>query len=373
MTDAQPFFHQTSIIFLIANLGLLASCGQTDGKVEPNADSSLFASAQNEAASDDVDHFANRVAWIDAYAKLPEACVDRVDELDGTRALFHGCWDWHSSVHAHWAVLRADLTGAGGSHAAALAIDARLTTDGLAQMQVELADSPTYEMPYGRGWFLRLASEHEFWGIARGIRDPDRLRATADAVAASMLAYYDGRTPDVTTTDSYHNDAWPLVQLLAWFRHTGDAAGEARILSLTASVATLDMSAVRASDAAPVAFFSRYWGWIYLQAMANSPTHALELINPDSIPETALTPVAEPLAATDVHHLGINWSRAWGLKALARHVIAERGPDDEVAKRLVAAYQAHVHAGRVQHEKHLDDYYSYAHWVPQFAIYGITD
>ena len=28
-----------------------------------------------------------------------------VSQRDTEHVIFHGCWDWHSSVHGHWALL----------------------------------------------------------------------------------------------------------------------------------------------------------------------------------------------------------------------------------------------------------------------------
>ena len=28
-----------------------------------------------------------------------------ISQSDTNHPIFHGCWDWHSSVHGHWALL----------------------------------------------------------------------------------------------------------------------------------------------------------------------------------------------------------------------------------------------------------------------------
>ena len=64
----------------------------------------------------------------------------------------------------------------------------------------------------------------------------------------------------------------------------------------------------------------------------------------------------------------MNWSRAWALRALAR-----RAPDAATRARLENAYLEHVRAGMRQHAAHAGDFMAYDHWVPQFAVYALTE
>ena len=105
---------------------------------------------------------------------------------DTKNPVFHGCADWHSAAHGHWALLRvARVTG--GSAAEAEAADRSLDPEGLAKELDMLKNNPFFEMPYGRAWFLRLAIEHDLWSRKTGGKDPDRLKKMADFVAGSVL------------------------------------------------------------------------------------------------------------------------------------------------------------------------------------------
>ena len=84
---------------------------------------------------------------------------------------FYGCYDWHSSVHGHWLLVR--LTRL--FPAARWAIDARravwqsLTPANITQEVKYLRSEgrTTFERPYGLAWLLQLAAELNEWD------DPD--------------------------------------------------------------------------------------------------------------------------------------------------------------------------------------------------------
>ena len=73
--------------------------------------------------------------------------------------VFTGCYDWHSSVHAHWALLSmARLTSDDKLRAKVLA---RLSSSVLAHERGLLSDpsNAKFEIPYGQAWLLLLLKE----------------------------------------------------------------------------------------------------------------------------------------------------------------------------------------------------------------------
>ena len=79
---------------------------------------------------------------------------NEISQYDINHPIFHGCWDWHSSVHGHWALLEsAHLVQDEGSIQWVLN---RLQHPQMLKEIQYLQDHPNFEMPYGRAWFLRL-------------------------------------------------------------------------------------------------------------------------------------------------------------------------------------------------------------------------
>jgi hypothetical protein len=100
----------------------------------------------------------------EALLKLGQAIVDGfspthryVDWTALNNPLFHSHYDWHSSVHAHWALL---LVGrlTGNRQLTDLA-RSRLSDEHLRGLREELKRNRTTEMPYGRAWMVLLLDE----------------------------------------------------------------------------------------------------------------------------------------------------------------------------------------------------------------------
>jgi hypothetical protein len=81
----------------------------------------------------------------------------------GGDTIFTGSFDWHSCVHAHWALLeirglREDgrLTTEAGSRGGEGILDKRLSVEALGREIEYLKANPEFEKPYGRAWLLLL-------------------------------------------------------------------------------------------------------------------------------------------------------------------------------------------------------------------------
>jgi len=169
--------------------------------------------------------FDGRIRWIDTLGIIPSRCIERVDDVHGDRTLFHGCYDWHSSVHGHWALFRMDLTGSGRYHDVVNQVSKRFTEEKISAVIDELEQATQFEMPYGRAWLLRLVIEYEKWVQVNHAPLPGNWRRLGDHAAESLRAYYLGeghrRIPDILS-NQYSNDSFSIVQLFDYFRHRMD-------------------------------------------------------------------------------------------------------------------------------------------------------
>src|SRR5262249_1311181 len=93
--------------------------------------------AQIDAAT--ADRFAKlALACLDPqYPNKPDAVLDSAADVRAPREFhpaFYGCYDWHSSVHGHWMLVRLLRTTPAMADAAAArrSLDAHLTPDGIA-------------------------------------------------------------------------------------------------------------------------------------------------------------------------------------------------------------------------------------------------
>jgi hypothetical protein len=284
---------------------------------------------------------------------------------DTDAPVFHGNIDWHSAVHGHWALFR--IARATGRHAEqAAAADASLKPDLVAKETALLKGDPLGELPYGFAWFLLLAEEFERWSTEGGKADPKRLRAMADAVAAALVAHYRKEAPSPLTRE-YDNAPWAIARLHRWFTFAEDKDGLALVNKWSAGMKGLEKPANGfAFDRSHADFFSRFGNFAYLTVRTRDEKALAEFLEARPIADADIAPLVD--TADAAHHLGTNWSRAWALKALAA---AAPGEDDR--KRFQKAFEAHVVQGMKQHEASKGDYWAYGHWVPQFAVYAVTD
>jgi hypothetical protein len=300
-------------------------------------------------------------ATLDALAAI---IADAIARQDTSHPVFHGCFDWHSAVHGHWALLRIARVTGRHEEAAAAAV-ASLRRDGLADEDAHLAREPAFEMPYGRAWFLRLAVEHDAWCRATDDGGDAHLAPMAARVADSLLAHCEAHR-DGPATREYASLAWALVQLHDYLSLVGDASRLARVRRIIADdFVERDAPLSLALDAERPDFFSLFGNWAYLVARTTDAATLGAFLARHPIDDADLEP---PALLGPAHHLGLPWSRAWAFAALAR-----AAPDAADRSRFALAHASHVRAGLAVLAAHRGDYRAHDHWVPQFAVYALTE
>jgi len=88
---------------------------------------------------------------------------------------FYGCYDWHSAVHNHWALIKLLKTYPQISEAAAIRekLNQSFTEDNINREFLYFQNNKEqyiFEFPYGQGWLLKVAEELQTWN------DPDAQR-----------------------------------------------------------------------------------------------------------------------------------------------------------------------------------------------------
>src|SRR5207302_10056664 len=116
------------------------------------------------------------------FANLALACVHKEypnkisHTLNGDRDVapprkltptFYGCYDWHSSVHGHWLLVRLVKTfpNAGFVRSARETLRQSLTREHIVQEAAYLRGEgrASFERPYGLAWLLQLCAELREW------------------------------------------------------------------------------------------------------------------------------------------------------------------------------------------------------------------
>src|SRR5216117_1282063 len=155
------------------------------------------------AATDAAPTFDEKAA--ERFAKLALACVGKEypnkishvlnsdTDVAPPRKLtpaFYGCYDWHSSVHGHWLLVRLLRTFPDASFAGAArdALRKSLTAENLKQEAAYIRGEgrASFERPYGLAWLLQLCAELREWDNDRAREMAANLRPLEDAAVERL-------------------------------------------------------------------------------------------------------------------------------------------------------------------------------------------
>lgn len=157
-------------------------------------------------ASDEVPKFDAAAA--ERFANLALACVEKEypnkishvlnsdADVAPPRQLtpsFYGCYDWHSSVHGHWLLVRLARTfpDAAFAERAREALRHSLTLDNLKQEAHYLRGEgcASFERPYGLAWLLQLCAELREWDDAEARELSANLRPVEEAALERLKVW----------------------------------------------------------------------------------------------------------------------------------------------------------------------------------------
>jgi DUF2891 family protein len=284
-------------------------------------------------------------------ADLSEPVAACVARHDTARPVFHGCVDWHSSVHGVWALTA--YTWATGDARYKTMLRSMLDPRLVAEERDFLAGNRDFEMPYGRSWFLRLTVDY------RRLFQDGLLDSFGSAVAASLIDRYRAKPPD-PTAGAYDSDTWALINLYDY----AEAANDQKLRDfVTAQVRQHYLiggpcPAARA-EVASGEFMAICTNWAWLVSKILPRDEFIPWLGRFLPQGQPIAPIADPDGA---HQSGLNFSRAWGLWALYLKT------DD---RYWLSPYLAHVHATYDHPDQWKGGYWTVGHWVPQFGMLAV--
>jgi hypothetical protein len=313
------------------------------------------------------------------YPNRPDAVLDSAADVRATREFhpaFYGCYDWHSSVHGHWLLVRLLRTtpAMADAGAARQALDAHLTPDAIAE-EVRYLDRPSsriFERPYGWAWTLRLAADLAVSDDPSARAWREHLRPLEDAVVLRYRDYLPKLTLPVRS-GIHPNTAFALAQALDYSRATGRKDFEKIVQSRASFYYGQDRVCPLAYEPSGEDFFSPCLAEADLMRRVLAPRDFAkwlkrffpQLSARKAFPLTPAT-VTDPTDPRLVHLDGLNLSRAWMLKGIASGL----PPSDSRRAVLLKAEEAHQTAGLA---RVVSGEYAGEHWLASFAVYLLTE
>ncbi|MFF3496207.1 DUF2891 domain-containing protein [Streptomyces sp. NPDC002795] len=298
------------------------------------------------------------------YPNFPAHLLTSPDDTTRPSELhpaFYGAYDWHSSVHMHWLLLRTR------PEAHADVLDRHLTRENLAREAEYLLARPSFERPYGWAWLIALAAECE------GTRWSEAFAPAVDAVDRLLADWLPKATYPVRH-GNHPNSAFALGLILdtgeraglpartldavrdrlrSWFADDHDAPAHWEPSGqdfLSPSLAEADaMRRVFEHGESENADDFAAWLDRFLPALATGapcPLLDVPVVSDHSDPQIG-------------HLLGLALSRAAALRAIANAL-----PQGAVRERLTKAAQEHLDAGLPAVES---GDFTTDHWLATFA------
>lgn len=289
--------------------------------------------------------------------------------------VFYGSYDWHSSVHMHWLLVRLLATRPGLPSAPRIreTLEAQFRPEAFAAelAYFEHGGSRTFERPYGWAWVLRLQSELTLLGAgdAQAARWAAACASLADHLAQRLIDYIDIADFPVRT-GTHFNSAFALVMALHYARSVQHLALRKAIIKRAHRWFGHDQRYPARYEPGGDEFLSGgLVEAVLMQQVIDSCSFGdwWEMFAPGQAEmATWLTPVAVA-DRTDpkMSHLdGLNLSRAWCWRLLGPAL-----PED-LQTLAVRAWSDHLEASLPQA---VGGHYVATHWLATFALLALED
>lgn len=352
----------------------------------------LAVAAKAELSAGDAARFADlALSCVEKEYPNKIAHVLSSDEDAGTpRELtpaFYGCYDWHSSVHGHWLLVRvARATNDAALREKLVRTLARNINAANIEQEVQYFEGPgrgSFERPYGLAWLLQLTaeldeasaqpSEHQAqWSAMRAALAPLEKVAVVRFMTWLPKLSHPIRTGEHSQTAFAFGLAYDYAQ-----RARNKNAEFAKLLRETSlAFYAGDVNCPLAFEPSGQDFLSPCLAEADLmRRMLSTDEYTVWL--GDFLPGIPTDPDAaagwlEAATVTDksdgklAHLDGLNLSRAWMLRAMAGAL----REDDPRRAVLLAASKAQADAGLAAVT---GEDYAGGHWLGSFATYLVTD
>src|SRR5688500_3530078 len=313
------------------------------------------------------------------FPNKPEHVINNGNEVKSPKGLhpaFYGCYDWHSSVHGHWMLIRLLKTFPGLPETQQIrnALDANLTAENI-QAEVAYMKQPnrqSFERTYGWAWALKLAEELHSWNDADGKKWADNLRPLAELIAKSYRTFLPKQTYPIRT-GVHPNTAFGLAFALDYAKAVGDRELEALLNERSRTYFAKDTNYPGAWEPGGEDFFSAALMEADLMRRV-MPAREFATWFHRFLPEvTKGEPAAllQPAIVTDrtdpklVHLDGLNLSRAWCMRSIAAAL-----PANDPARRVLSS-SADKHASAALAHVASGDYAG-EHWLASFAVFLLS-
>ncbi|MDR1919828.1 MAG: DUF2891 domain-containing protein [Tannerellaceae bacterium] len=297
--------------------------------------------------------------------------VDDLKRPKELRPIFYGCFDWHSSVHGYWSIMKLmkDFPELDKDGKVKALLNRTISPENVAVEQAffEEFNNRSFERTYGWAWFLQLQKELFTWPDADARRWYQTLSPLADLLVDKYVEYLPKLNYPIRT-GQHDNSAFGLSLAIDYARTVGNEAFEQTIKEHAKRLYLNDINANLAFEPSGNDFLSpcleeallmskvldreAYRAWLknFLPALFDTDFQ----IEPGRVSDR-----------TDGHlvHLdGLNFSRATCLYGIERKLSGLKHLRNLADKHLTYSINNITN----------DDYMG-SHWLGSFALYALMN
>ncbi|GAB5413665.1 MAG: DUF2891 domain-containing protein [Congregibacter sp.] len=285
---------------------------------------------------------------------------------------FYGCYDWHSSVHGHWLLVRMLNTNPSAVDAESImtALDESFATENIAGelRNYQRPGMKSFERPYGIAWLLQLTAELRQSNLPQADRWLKSLLPLEQEAVANLSDWLPKLSFPIRTGE-HSQTAFAFGLMLDWSRIAADEAFEALLVERIKALYQDDVNCPIAYEPSGQDFLSPCLAEADLMRRIMGKVEFADWLT-DFFPTlSASSNRLVPAVVTDksdgklAHLDGLNTSRAWMLEGITSGL--PKG-DPRIAL-LKSTMQAHRKAGlnAVLGDMH----YAGSHWLGSFAAY----
>jgi len=289
---------------------------------------------------------------------------------------FYGCFDWHSSVHGHWMLVRLlkmfpDLPEAMEMRSS---LNENLSAENI-EVEVKYLHQPSrksFERTYGWAWLLKLAEELHGWDDSDGKKWSENLQPLADAIVKRYIEFLPKQTYPIRR-GVHPNTAFGIAFALDYAREVGHKELEKLLIERSNTYFAHDSGCPAAWEPDGDDFFSRCLMEAALMRRVLSSQefsawfHQFLPQLKNGEPKSLLEPadVSDRSDPKIVHLDGLNLSRAWCMNGIVCTL-----PENDPMRRILTesailhakATLPHIASGSYEGE----------HWLASFAVYMLS-
>lgn len=286
---------------------------------------------------------------------------------------FYGCFDWHSSVHGHWMLVRLLKNKPSLPNRDILidVLDRSFEKSNIlaeAEYFTAYETASSFERTYGWAWLLKLDEELAGWDDPLARRWHSNMKPLVQYVVTAWKGYLSKQTYP-NRTGVHPNSAFALGFAIDWARTAGDNEFECRLVAKSKEFYMNDRKTPAYLEPDGADFFSPSLEIADLMRRVLQKKDFTGWLNrfyeKRSIENISLLPVVSDITDYQIVHLiGLSFSKAWCMKNIAEVLPAGhvwKRHFNDTATQLLNSALPFVFEGN----------YGGEHWLASFALMAL--